>query len=304
MFDLNPASSWPTVKEGTCARLLSPAGLYPSRVAFRTPEAAIVVTPGVIALVTRFSPVPPPEEYFHSEVEFLSAFEVRALAATILSRRHETGAMSLYPVVANYVDLNANLDLSKVSVLRGLLGGLLLRLAEDRRQSAAHVPPCSAGQPYDFNEYSEIDRRRFGQLLRTIDVEDHLLIRGLGALIEAGMLSCHQEFLEHACMALWVSLDASFRILLREMRKSGYVNPTAKDAGEFLDDVFDNEYDSGGFFADFYEERMKTIHPESRFGVYPAAPLNFDEYYQLEASLRPLYEFLITGHVDKALKVH
>lgn len=212
--------------------------------------------------------------------------------------------MSLYPVVAHYVDLNANLDLSKMSVLRGLLGGLLSQHAEDQRWSGAHKPPCSGGRPYDFNEYSEIDKRRFGRLLRMIDAEDHLLIRGLGALIKAAMLNCHQEFLEHACMALWVSLDASFRILLREMRKEGYVNPTAKDAGELLDEVFDNEYDSGGFFADFYEERIKTIHPESRFGVYPAAPLNADEYYQLEASLRPLYEYLITGHVDKALKGH
>lgn len=97
-------------------------------------------------------------------------------------------------------------------------------------------------------------------------------------------------------------LDASLRLFLREMRKAGYVNPTAKDAGALLDDVFDNEYDSNRYFTDFYEDRIKTMHPESRFGTYPSAPLAADDYYQLSESLRAVYDFLITGHVEKALK--
>jgi hypothetical protein len=80
------------------------------------------------------------------------------------------------------------------------------------------------------------------------------------------------------------------------------VNPSAKEAGELLDDIFDNGYTSGAYFSDFYEERIKTMHPESRFGIYPAAPLNYDEYSQLEASLRTVYELLITGHIDKSLR--
>ena len=86
------------LESGVTVRLLSPIGIYPLRVAFRNPEAAIVVTPEIVALITKFSPVSEPEPYFYSEVEFLSAFEIRALAAILLCRRFETGAMSLYPV--------------------------------------------------------------------------------------------------------------------------------------------------------------------------------------------------------------
>ena len=70
-----------------------------------------------------------------------------------------------------------------------------------------------------------------------------------------------------------------------------------EDAGEFLDDAFDSQYASDGYFTDFYEERIKTLHPQSRFGVFPAAPLFADEYSQLNSSLETLYDFLLTGHV-------
>jgi hypothetical protein len=116
------------------------------------------------------------------------------------------------------------------------------------------------------------------------------------------MLSCHSEFLEHANIALWIALDASLRLLLREMRKAGFANPSAKDAGALLDDAFDSQYASEGYFTDFYEDRIKTIHPESRFGTYPAAPLSVDDYYMLDESLRSVYEFLITGRAEKGWK--
>ena len=38
-------------------------------------------------------------------------------------------------------------------------------------------------------------------------------------------------------------------------------------------------------------------------GVKETQPaLNYDEYSQLEASLRTVYELLITGHIDKSLR--
>jgi hypothetical protein len=197
---------------------------------------------------------------------------------------------------------DTSLDLSKMKVLHALMRDLCDLMTEENYSVAIHRPPCEGGRAYDLDSYAEIDKRRLGRLYRTIDVEDHLLIRGLGSLLKGAMLRCHREFMEHACMALWVSLEASFRLVLREMKKDGYVNPSARDAGKLLDDIFDSEYESDGYFEDFYEERIKTMHPESRFGTYPAPPLNYDEYSQLEASLRTVYELLITGHVDKSLK--
>ena len=295
-LDFAPATR--RLESGTTVRLLSPMGLYPAQVAFRNPEAAIVVTPEIAALITKFSPVPEPEPYFYSEVEFLSAFEVRALASVLLCRKFETGGMCLYPV-EEHCQIEDSIDLSKIKVLKKLLACLIAQLPADRSSRKAHAPPCVGGNPYVFNEHCEIDRRRFTRLFRSIDVEDHLLIRGLGTLVKAAMLSNHYEFLEHANIALWIALDASLRLLLREMRKAGFLNPTAKDAGALLDDPFDNPYASEGYFTDFYEDRIKTIHPESRYGTYPAAPLSVDDYYMLDESLRSVYEFLITGRVEK-----
>lgn len=296
------ADLWKPSASGVCVRLLSPAGFYATSAEFRTEDAAIYLSPQICAVLTKFSPITHPDKYFYSEVEYLSAFEIRALAAPFLAKKHDTGAVSLYPVTECYRHPDTSLDLSKMKVLRTLTRGLCDSITADNYSVAIHLPPCKGGRPYDLDSYAEIDRRRLGRLYNKIDFEDHLLIRGLGSLLKGAMLRCHREFMEHACMALWVSLDASFRMVLREMKKDGYVNPSAKEAGELLDDIFDNEYDSGGYFADFYEERIKTMHPESRYGIYPAAPLNYDEYSQLEASLRTVYELLITGHIDKSLK--
>jgi hypothetical protein len=296
------ASMWKPSASGVSVRLLSPVGLYPTGADFRTEDAAVYLSSEICAVITKFSPIPHPDKYFNSEVEYLSAFEVRALAALYLAKKHDTGAVSLYPVTECYRHPDTTLDLSKLKILRSLTQALSDLIKVDLYRRDVHHPPSIGGKAYEFNEHAEIDRRRLGRLYRTININDHLLIRGLGSLLKAAMLRCHQEFIEHACMALWVSLDASFRILLREMKKDGYVNPGAKEAGQLLDDIFDSEYDSGGYFADFYEERIKTMHPESRFGIYPAAPLNYDEYPQLEASLRTLYELLITGHIDKSLR--
>lgn len=139
-------------------------------VSFRNSEAAIVVTPGILALVTKFRPIEPPEEYFYSEVEFLSAFEVRALAATMLAQKFGTGSMQLYPVVENYQDATFGCDLSKIRILKTLLQGLIPCLDSGCHESAIHKPPCLGGRDYNFNEHSEIDRRRFARVFRMIDV--------------------------------------------------------------------------------------------------------------------------------------
>jgi hypothetical protein len=112
------------------------------------------------------------------------------------------------------------------------------------------------------------------------------------------MLGQFPEFLENACMSLWVAMDASMHMILRELKESGVESPTSKDAGRFLDNAF-NWSDSGGYFSDYYEGRIKTIHPNSRFGIYPSAPLSADDFYDLNASLLLVYDFLLTDHIPE-----
>jgi len=99
-------------------------------------------------------------------------------------------------------------------------------------------------------------------------------------------------------------MEASLRIIQRKLREAGVENPTAKHAGAFVDRAFENRFESDGYFEDFYDDRIKTVHPESRFGVYPAAPLDADDFYDLHDMLVPLYDFLISGYVPEELKGH
>jgi hypothetical protein len=145
-------------------RLLSPAGIYPTGAEFRAEDAAIYLSPKICAVLTKFSPVPHPDQYFYSEVEYLSAFEVRALAAPFLAKKHDTGAVSLYAVTDCYRHGDTSLDLSKMKVLHTLVRGLCESMAEDNFSAAIHLPPCKGGRAYEINAYAEIDRRRLGRL--------------------------------------------------------------------------------------------------------------------------------------------
>ena len=82
--------------------------------------------------------------------------------------------------------------------------------------------------------------------------------------------------------------DIQAEVLTRE-------NPTALDAGALIDaEVFNHRHGPGGYFGDFYEDRIKTMHPSSRFGVFPVPPLGADNYLFLRHALVEVYYWLIT----------
>jgi hypothetical protein len=108
------------LNSGVSVRLFSPLGVYPCRIGFRQRDAAIVVRQNLIALITRFHPIPPPEEYYWSEVEMLSAFEVKVLGAVLISGTRDSGAFQTYPTSVEYRTADANFDLSNTGILSSL----------------------------------------------------------------------------------------------------------------------------------------------------------------------------------------
>jgi hypothetical protein len=174
----------------------------------------------------------------------------------------------------------------------------------ERQYQELHNPPLIGGRAYSFNEHANLRRSHQHEILDVIDVSDHLMIRGLGALIRAFMLFSFSEFTESAGMSLWVSMEASFEIVKGILRAQGIERPTTRDAGDFVDDVFENQFASEGYFPDYYEDRIKTVHPASRFGVFPGAGLSYDDIWELGIHLIHLYDFLVTGHVPDELKGH
>jgi hypothetical protein len=120
-------------------------------------------------------------------------------------------------------------------------------------------------------------------------------MRGLGALLQADMCSQHLEIAEVAVLPLYVALEASFQLVSRLLREQGVSNPTALDAGALVDaEVFNQRHGADNYFGDFYEDRIKTMHPSSRFGVFAVPPLASDDYFFLRHALVEVYHWLIT----------
>ena len=63
------------------------------------------------------------------------------------------------------------------------------------------------------------------ELVRDISLTDHLLMRGLSALLRSNMAWRHQEIAEAGQLLLYVVLDASFQLVLRVLRERGLQNP-------------------------------------------------------------------------------
>jgi hypothetical protein len=105
----------------------------------------------------------------------------------------------------------------------------------------------------------------------------------------------HPEIAEAAAIQLYIALDVSFEIVLEILRGRGLANPSALDAGALIDEVFNPGIESGRYFEDYYDDRIKTLHPSSRFGVFPVPPLLADDYYFLRHGLVEVYHWLITG---------
>ena len=49
------------------------------------------------------------------------------------------------------------------------------------------------------------------------------------------------------------------------------------------------------YFQEFYEDRVKTIHPVNKFGESPFSPIMHDDFSHLRRSLRSIFAFIVLG---------
>jgi hypothetical protein len=281
-------------------RLLSPLGNCPVGTTSHG-KGAIVLRPEVAAMMTVFEELEPPEDYY-SEIEYLSPFEVRFIASIILSCVVDGGRCSVYAApYATAVRCNS-MDLADASAVNSLMDDFIGFIRRSPLEGV-HKPPLLGGFSYSHDDWARLRHERQLEIFRNIDVNDHLLIRGLGALIRATMLEIFPEFLENSAMSLYVALEASFEIVREHLYAEGNPSPTATDAGRFIDKALygvEEQYD--GYFADFWEDRVKTIHPASAYGVFPAASLSLDDVWGLQERLIHVYDFLVTDNVPDEFK--
>jgi hypothetical protein len=269
-------------------RVFSPLGHYP-RHPIAIPGARLLVSDELIVSAVH---VDQPEAHgleYSFELEFLALEETRFLAGIALAVHPDNGRAWTYPL-HGHVDVDISLDDDKVIEAAQQLAA---RPSEHHWRTRG-VPPSACGWPaYQWREAGvNVDNVR--NVACATQLHDHLLMRGLGALLRADMCCQHPEIADAAALQLYVTLDASFQIILRLLREQGVSNPTALDAGALIDEVFNPEIETGSYFESYYEDRIKTMHPSSRFGVFAMPPLDHDDYLFLRYAMVEVYYWLIT----------
>jgi hypothetical protein len=283
-------------ERGVLLRAYAPLGFYPST-GFRHPDACFFVDESLIFSAVRFEPVKLAD--YDPEREWISPAEIRLLAAMSLAVPEGSGVVYAYPDSVGYrIKDPVPCDIMGEGFMIEARQSLCreLRARDSGFWNTVPVPPVFGGPSYEFNTLTWPHAEQ-NDLFNSIDVEDHLLIRGLGALIKGWPLDRHHLFHTEACISLHIAMEASRDIILRRLRAS-VSNPSDVDAANYLAKAFGEPESTEHYFAGYYEDRIKSVHPASRYGTFPDPPLAADDFYDLYQALRDVFRFLIAGKVS------
>ena len=126
-----------------------------------------------------------------------------------------------------------------------------------------------------------------------------IVLRGVSSLVKAHMAWNHDEFREAACIFLWISLDAAHSLILHKLRESGVENPSSGDAAKYFDKISGYHTEWEKFFEDDYENCIRAIHPDNRFGAEARPQFLADDFYELNDMLIPLFHYLVSDSSAK-----
>lgn len=275
-------------------RVHAPLGHYP-RQSVESDWGRLIVSDDIIFSAVEVCPQDTHgiDAHHFSALEFLSLEEMRFFAAISLSVRPDMGMLWLYPwpysseVNAELADNDALRDAAQKHA----------RETSKRRQSEISLPPLTGGGAYKHH-HIQFDHELFTKIAASISLKDYLLMRGLGSLMRADMLWQRREFYEAAAIMLYVALDASFQMVRRKLIDCGIPNPSSIDAGRFIGDALGSSAIGGetGYFPEYYEDRIKAIHPANRYGDFPFPPLLTDDFYFLRHGLVEVFAYLVAEH--------
>lgn len=245
-----------------------------------------------------------------SEFNWASPQELRLIASLLLCERRDDAYMRFYPIVRYGPLLDAEkIDFSQPEIVTEVRN-LLLEVARTTKPGPTQdrVVRCLE-RPYYLVEPDHYSFDRLIAFWNGLSPTNYVLLRGIYALVKSDMLSCHYEFSEEAIVSLYIALDASFSLVVRKMKTEGLINPTAHDAAMWLHNHFDRPFGlpepdvTARYFHEFYEQRVMTLHPASRHGDLPYAPIMHDDIPHLRRSLREIFAYLVLGtHGDDYLE--
>lgn len=284
---------------GYSVRLFDPRGHYPAG-RISSPNALYWGASDLTFMATWSEPWDwYKREMPYTEMDWATPQELRLLASMLLCEREDGPRTCFYPVHRFSMRLDAqDLDLQSPRIGRRIKDSIFERShCPDMRAGEGAILECLKGN-YSLFKKSALEIARQPELFEAISTEDYLLLRGAAALLKADMLTRHYEFWEEAIVIAFIALEASFQMVLRELQRFGIVEPTSADAASWVHKTFDEPFGLKPverYFQGIYDQRVMTLHPVSRLGVNPYAPLFHDDYTLLRRSIPSIFAYLLTG---------
>jgi len=252
----------------------------------RLEEAVAHKTESVMFTACRYIPGVKDREYY-TEFDELADVEVRFLAAMIMAVGFDEGLVAPYPVSDSFA-LEYDGPLHDPDFLHAAEKALRREIAGIRRLATS--PPILAidGAPFEYH-HRPLNPARLAEVFSAVSKDDDLMMRGLHALLKSRMVAMHAEFAEEANYALYVALDALFSLVRRQLMKLGNPNPSSHDAQTFVHGLFNEDRSGMRFFEEFYDDRIMTMHPDNRYGIFRHAPISHCDFHSLFERVREVY---------------
>ena len=301
---------------GYRVKLFRPLGVYP-RGTFCTEAGLFHADDDLVFAVTHgatWQATAGADSY--SEADWLHPQLVRLLGSMIFTEQFPEGLRCwFYPSAhGDFLIEESTVDIlnpkTAILVKEALLRTVDNRLWPDHTRSSWAT---YLDKEYHLFDSAELSLELLEDYCSRIETNNFVLMRGIQALVKSDMLAMHPEFLEEAAIDTYIALDASFELVTRHLRLKGVNNPTAKDAGQWLYETFDEPVGVHGgmalkYYEEFYSQRIRTIHPGSRFGDSPVAPVSMSDRKHLRQALPGVFAFLALGvhpsHIQERIAQH
>lgn len=275
-------------EKGFRVRLMSPLGRYPAD-SFCSESAALIVSPEICFSIVRMRR----NTWSATEREVLTELEVPLFGSILLAGKEDEPQFYPYPTSHwVFLEIDSFEDRHILECKSSLLERLQKKMGE-HQTDFFHKPPSLGGVQYEFAPSGADDDRRL--VLRHLQtVANPIILRGVSCLLKAQMAFQHHEFGEAACIFSWIALDAAHSLVLQKLRQSGIANPTSEDAARYFEKISGYGTEWEKFFEDDYENRIRSIHPDNRFGAEAIPQFLADDFYDLNEMLIPLFYFFVT----------
>lgn len=272
----------------------APTGMYP-RGSFGTSTARFFADDQVVFAVTPDVTWRQQDDLPYSEVDWMQPELVRLLGALMFCERFTDRRCRFYPVAYGDVFVGGRaFDFEHAESVRAVRDAVV--------GVAPFTSPSAALRDSQMDGLFEATDLNIGWVRRywhAVSPDNFVLMRAIQAMVKSDMLSNYREFQEEAGVATFIAMDATFELVLRHLKLLGIQSPSAVDAGTWFHETFDGPMglpmpEPARFLSEFYDLRIRTIHPGSRYGDSPYATLSIDDRIHLRQALPGTLAYLMT----------